>query len=99
MKHTATTTQFVHADRDHEGNVSFKVLGCDMSEYGYTFLGIKKEVTVEFEIPDDFNFTEEEIKNLRDYQKKIQAEAQRQVVEIEERIQSMLAIEYKSAEV
>lgn len=95
MKHTATTTQFVHAEKDHEGNVRFKVLAADMSEYGYTFLGIKKEVTVEFEIPDDFDLTTEEIKNLRAHQKKIQAEAQRQVVEIEERIQSMLAIEHK----
>lgn len=97
MKHTATTTQFVHAEKDYEGNVRFKVLGADMSEYGYTFLGITKEVTVEFEVPDDFNLTAEEIKSLRAHQKKIQAEAQRQVLEIEERIQSMLAIEHKEA--
>ena len=97
MKHTATVELFIHAQKDWQNNVAFSAKMCDMSEYGYTFLGFTKEVSVEFDVPDDFDLTAEEIKALREQQKRIQADAQRQVVEIEERIQSMLAIEYKPA--
>ena len=99
MKHELSYELLIHASKDWQNNVVFSAKSCDMSDYGYTYIGITKTVTIEFEAPDDFNLTEFEIEALRKQQKKIQADAQRQVVEIEERIQSMLAIEYKPAEV
>lgn len=99
MQHATTIDLFIHAEKGMNGETIFKPFMCDMSQYGYTYLGIKKTVFVEFELDDNFDITAAEIKSLRDQQKKIQAESQRQVVEIEERIQSMLAIEYKTSEV
>ena len=94
MKHTITQAMFVHAEKQYGTNghtLSLKV--CDMSEYGYVFLG-EVEVSVDYELPDDFNFTQRQIDALRKEQKRILAESQNKVTEIEEQIQSMLCLEH-----
>ena len=96
MKHVITTKLHVHAEKSWSGNVSFKALGADMSEYGYIHL-CEVDVEVPFELPDDFSFTTEEIRVLKEQKKAIQAEANRKIVQIEERIQSLLCIEHKVA--
>ncbi len=98
MKHTAEITVYIHAQRDYVyGGIKFSAIGCDMSEYsGYTMIE-KKNVTVEFDIADDFSLDAEEIKAMRAEQKRIKAEAQLQVTRLEERIQSLLCIEHKAA--
>ncbi len=95
MKHTITQAMFVHAEKDY-GTGGHKLLLkiCDMSEYGYIFLG-EVEVSVDYELPDDFNFTQCQIDALRKEQKRILAESQKKVTEIEEQIQKMLCIEHK----
>jgi hypothetical protein len=95
MKHTITQAMFVHAEKQYGTNghtLSLKV--CDMSEYGYICLG-NVEVSADYELPDDFNFTQCEIDLLRKEQKRILAESQKKVTVIEERIQSMLCLENK----
>ena len=97
MKHTAEITVYIHAQRDYvTSGVRFSAVGCDMSQYGYTLLETK-QVSVEFEIADDFNLDAEEIKAMRAEQKRIQADAQMKLTQIEERIQSLLCIEHKAA--
>lgn len=97
MKHTITQSMFVHASKDYGSDdykLSMKI--CDMSEYGYIYIG-KVEVSVDYDLPENFNFTQCEIDLLRKEQKRIQAEAQMKVVRIEEKIQSLLCIEHKGA--
>lgn len=96
MKHAAEITVYIHAHRDYKDEIKFSAFGCDMSQYGYTLLETK-QVSVEFDIADDFNLDAEEIKAMRAEQKRILAEAQNQVTRLEERIQSMLCIEHKAA--
>jgi len=95
MKHTAEITVYIHAQRDYKDEIKFSVLGCDMSQYGYTLLETKQTV-IDFDIADDFSLEAEEIKAMRAEQKRIQAEAQLLVTRLEERIQSRLCIEHKA---
>ncbi len=96
MKHTAEIMVYIHAQRDYlTRGIRFSAVGCDMREYGYTLIETK-QVSVGFEIADDFSFDAEEIKAMRAEQKRIQAEAQMNVTRIEERIQSLLCIEHKA---
>lgn len=95
MKHTAEITVYIHAQRNYKDKIKFSALGCDMSEYGYTLIETQ-DLTVEFDIADDFSLDAEEIKAMRAEQKRIQAEAQRLVTQLEERIQSLLCIEHKA---
>lgn len=98
MKHTIKSTMFVHAQKPYFGKNEFKLslLACDMSQYGYIFIG-EVEVSVDYDLPDNFNYTQAEIDVLRKEQKRIQAEAQNNITRIEEQIQSMLCIEHKVA--
>ena len=95
MKHTAEITVYIHAQRDYKDEIKFSVLGCDMSQYGYTLLETK-QFSVEFDIADDFSLDAEEIKAMRAEQKRIQAEAQLHVTLLEDRIQRLLCIEHKA---
>ena len=98
MKHTIKSTMFVHAEKAYNGEDEFilSILACDMSKYGYVLLGAV-EVSADFDLPEDFNFTQAEIDSLRKEQKCIQAEAQKNITRIEEKIQSLLCIEHKAA--
>ena len=98
MKHTIKKTMFVHAEKAYFGEEEFKLslMACDMSKYGYIFIG-EVEVSVNYDLPDNFNYTQAEIDSLRKEQKRIQAEAQKNITRIEEKIQSLLCIEHKAA--
>ncbi len=96
MKHTEEITVYIHAQRNYKDEIKFSVIGCDMSQYGYVLLETKN-VTVEFNIADDFSLDAAEIKAMRAEQKRIQAEAQMLVTRLEDRIQSLLCIEHKEA--
>ena len=74
MKHTLTYELLIHAQRNYDNEIEFSAKACDMSDYGYTYLGINKTVTVEFEAPDDFDLTTFEINALRKQQKNGSAE-------------------------
>ncbi len=96
MKHTIKKTMFVHAEKDYSAERSFKLnlMACDMSKYGYIKIG-EVEVSVDYDLPENFNFTQAEIDALRKEQKRIQAEAQNKITQIEEHIQSLLCLEHK----
>ena len=98
MKHTIKSTMFVHAEKEYGGEEEFKLklLACDMSQYGFILIG-EVEVSVDYDLPDNFNYTQAEIDSLRKEQKRIQAEAQNNITRIEEKIQSLLCIEHKDA--
>ena len=94
MKISIKTTAFIHAQRSYGGKYEFTVFQSDVSGYGY-FLVCKKEIEVTADIDDNFSIDAAEIASLKEQKKKIQAEANKKIVEIEERIQSLLCIEYK----
>ena len=98
MKHTIKKTMFVHAQKSYFGEEEFmlNLMSCDMSQFGYIFIG-EVEVSVNYDLPDNFNYTQAEIDVLRKEQKRIQAEAQNKITRIEEKIQSLLCIEHKAA--
>ena len=97
MKHKIKQTAFVHAKKDYvKGGHNLVLYFSDMSQYGYIFIG-EVEVSVDFDLPDNFSFTQAEIDVLRKEQKHIQAEAQNKITRIEEKIQSLLCIEHKAA--
>ena len=97
MKHTIKQNLFVHAEKDHEtGGHELVLHYSDMSQYGYIFIG-EVEVSVDYDLPDNFNYTQAEIDVLRKEQKRIHAEAQNKITRIEEKIQSLLCIEHKAA--
>ena len=98
MKHTIKQKMFIHAVKDYsaEGSLKLNLMACDMSKYGYILIG-EVEVSVDYDLPENFNFTQAEIDALRKEQKRIQAEAQNNITRIEEQIQSLLCIEHKAA--
>lgn len=96
MKHTIKKKMFIHAEKDYSAEGSFKLnlMACDMSQYGYILIG-EVEVSADYELPENFNFTQAEIDALRKEQKRIQADANNKITRIEEHIQSLLCIEHK----
>lgn len=94
MKQQFEITAYIQAQRTYDGQVSLKALTVNMSEYGYTPV-LEQTVTFEADIPDDFDIVSAEIDQLQKTKKKIQADAQLQVTQIEERIQSLQCLEYK----
>lgn len=97
MKQIVKHEVFIHAEKGYGSDeVTFKVFGCDMSEYGYVML-YSQEIDIEVEVSNDFNFTNAQIDVLRQQQNKIQAECQMRLTRIEEQIQSLQCIEYKDA--
>ena len=97
MKHTIKQNMFVHSEKDYAtGGYKLDLHYGDMSKYGYVCIG-EVEVSVDFDLPDNFSFTQAEIDVLRKEQKRIQAEAQNKITRIEEKIQSLLCIEHKAA--
>ena len=95
MKRTVTQKFHIHAEKSYCGEVSFKLFMIDMSEYGYVCIG-EFEKDIEFDVPDNFSFEFEEIKSLREQKKKVQAQAQSMIDQIDEKIQRLLCIEHKA---
>lgn len=77
-----------------ESRFSFTFHGCDMSEYGYIYLG---ERELELEVPTEKELTLAQIAMLRAKEMKIQAQAYKECERVREEIQKLLAIEDKSA--
>ena len=97
MKHTIKQNMLVHSVKDYvKGGHNLVLFYSDMSQYGYIFIG-EVEVSVDYDLPDNFNYTQAEIDSLRKEQKRIQAEAQNKITRIDEKIQSLLCIEHKVA--
>ena len=95
MKRTVTQKFHIHAEKKWDGTVNFKLYQTDMSKYGYVCLG-EFEKDIEFDVPDDFRFELEEIKALREQKKKVQAQAQSMIDQIDDKIQRLLCIEHKA---
>lgn len=75
-------TMSCHGQRDHSGEVRYSLMGCNMSEYGYTFLG---EVEVEFEVPAT-DMTAAEIASLEALKAKVVEETRSKLNAIDERL-------------
>lgn len=94
MKHTIDMTLHIHAGRSYgTKQIEFSATVCDMSEYGYIYL-FEHPISIEVDIPDDFDMNSAEIDKLRKQKKQVQAEMQMQLTRIDEQINSLLAIEY-----
>lgn len=90
MKHTMK--MIAHFSRNFDGDISYELYTCDMSQYGSTPICA---VDVEFETPDDFNHVSAEIEILRKQKQKIQAEAQIKANEIDDQIAKLSCLEYR----
>lgn len=76
---------------------SYRIYDVDMtnrSDENVTYAPIK-EVSIDFEIPDDFDPRPAVIAGLRDQKQKILADAQVAANKVEERIQQLLCLENK----
>ena len=86
-------TAFLHRSKEsYETEYRYSVYNCDMSEYGYTLLAEKK---VSFDLPTESLMLNKEIEMLNRKAQKIKADAFVEVEKINEKIQSLLAIEDK----
>lgn len=95
MKHQLTAEVFIQAAKDYcTGDMQVLAHLCDMSEYGYIHID-KVQVPVEYDLPDEFNFTQAEIDGLLAKKRAIQAEAQLKLTQIDEQIQRLQCIEHK----
>ena len=89
-----TITGWIHATRNEwEKEYSYRFTGYEHGEdIGYINVCPHE---FEFELPDGFNPVPAEIKALRIERARILAEAQAKAVRLDERIATLLAIEYK----
>ena len=86
-----TIKGFIHRQNSYRyADGSWSFFSCDMSEYGY-ILVMPYELTVD--LPEDYDPVKAEVESLRKAQKAIRAELTRKGEMLEERIQSLLAIE------
>lgn len=93
MIFTGTLTTYLHCKRDYASKVpTFSVTACDMSDYGYTLVDTQ-DITVTYNIPDNFSIDAEEIKRLQAEKKKLMANHQIMIMHIDESIQKLLCIE------
>lgn len=95
MKHHFTTNIFIQSSTDYQGNRVVVANICDMSDYGYTPIDTI-QVSSEYELPDDFNFTQAEIESLQNQKQKIQAAANVALHRIDEKIQTLRCLEHKT---
>lgn len=77
------------------GKYSYGIEMVDMSEYGYITVETK-EIEVSMDVPEGYDPVNGHIDALRDEKQKIGAEAQVKINNIEDQIQSLLAIECDS---
>ena len=78
-----------------EGNYDYDIQFSDMSEYGYIFVA-KKEIEFSMEVPEGFDPVNGHIDALKAEKQRIAGEAQIKMNNLEEQIQSLLAIECDS---
>lgn len=88
-----TIKGWIHTQNGYASQRQFTFFGCDMSEYGFTKVA-PYTITADVEM-DEAMLTQAEIETLRAEQQKIRAEAHAKVTQLDERIQSLLAIEHK----
>jgi hypothetical protein len=81
--------------RDWSDEVSYRLHWDDCTEILAPDYVLISEQEFEVEIPDDFDPRPLQIKGLRAVKEKIIAEAHAKVINLEEQIQKLLAIEYK----
>lgn len=87
---------YLHTNQKYGSDeYQYSIHVCDMSQYGFSFTGVKKEVTIEFDLPDEFDPRLAEVESLKREKTKILAESQMKANQIEERIQSLLCLECK----
>lgn len=75
-----------------EKKFDFSLFGCDMSECGYL---VVEEVEIDFTPPPDGVLTGKTVELWRAKQREVQAVADRQVADLDRRINEMLCLEYK----
>lgn len=91
LPETATLTLALHTAK--YGDVTeILAFANDMSEFGYTYLG---DVTVTVPVPQ-VDVRQRMVESLREEKQRLLAETQVKVNQIDERIQSLLAIEHKT---
>jgi hypothetical protein len=86
---TVNTELFLHQNMRTD---EYMIYGCDMSEYQYVLVNTH-HVDVEMAIPDGYDKTGYRIGQLKAEQQSIAGDAQIKMNNIEEQIQSLLAIE------
>lgn len=92
--HTETIKFYLMAKLWTDGEVQYNTFSIDMSEYGY-ILVTTKEVEVLIDIPEGFDPVTGQVDSLKKEKQKIGAEAQLKMNNIDEQIQSLLAIEFQ----
>ena len=90
---TETVEVFLHLSKYNEDG--YDIYMTDMTEYG-DVLVTTKEFEMSFDVPEDFNANTAKVESLEEKKRLIGAEAQVQINNIEEQIQSLLAIECDS---
>jgi len=66
----------------------------DMTEFGYV-TAATKDIEIEMEVPEDFDPVNSQIQALKEQKKKVEAGTQVMLNNLDEQIQSLLAIEFK----
>lgn len=84
---------FLHRQKQYSNEYTYSAYPYDMGQYGYVLVG-QKEVT--FSLPDENTMILNEINTLKARAEKIKLEAYQENQEIEEKIQSLLSIEFKA---
>lgn len=64
----------------------------DMSQHGYTFVG---QATVTFTAPDERQLVQNKVESLKVEKRRVLADAQKKATELEEKIQTLLAISWE----
>lgn len=87
---------YIHAQWQRwDKTFAYSVYNCDMTEYGYTLLEVRE---IEFSSMDDQRLRYLTAKSLEKAQDKLRADTQKKVMELQEEINSLLAIEDRSSE-
>lgn len=92
LPETATVKICLHANTRWGDGTEILPFVSDMTEYGYTYLG---DVTVTVPVPQ-VDVRQRMLDALRDEKQKLLAEAQVKANQIDEKIQSLLALEHKA---
>ena len=89
---TETVKLYLHQDMHSDKHTIFQT---DMSEYGYILVSYK-DVEITMDIPEGYDKNTAHIDSLKAEKQKIAGDAQLKMNNLEEQIQSLLAIEDKS---
>lgn len=90
---TKKMTVFVHLSNSQWGaGTEYSLFNLDMTDYGYTLVATSE---IEFEEPSRNDVVAGLVRGLRHEQQEIKAEAQSKVNRLQERIDSLLCLEYK----